>query len=61
MSNYEWNWDDAKRVWLEEEREDLAEKLLDVLDVETIAEKTKLSVKKVQEIKKRHEQNINEL
>jgi len=35
-----------------EERIEIAKNLLDVLDVETIAKKTKLTIKEVEELKK---------
>ena len=57
--NMEWNLDDAIRVRVEETAEDIAEKLLDVLDIETIAEKTNLSVERVRELKKEHEQRLH--
>lgn len=51
----EFNLEDAKEVWAEEAekrtRKELAIELLDILDVETIARKTKLSVKEIEELK----------
>ena len=59
IMNMEWNWDDAKRVWGEEGREkgkeEIAVNLLDILDIETIAEKTKLSINRVRELKELHD------
>jgi len=58
MLSMEFNLDDAKRVWRKDaimaEKERMAEKLLDILDIETIAEKTELSIEKVQELKNKH-------
>jgi hypothetical protein len=60
MLNMEWNLDDALRVrekdGREKERIDIAISLLEVLDIETIAKKTKLTIEKVLELKKQHEQ-----
>jgi len=54
----EWNFDDALRVREEETREDtqeeIAVKLLDVLDIETIAEKTAIPIERVRELKEKH-------
>ena len=55
MLNMEWNFDDALRVrendGRENAKEKIAEKLLDILDIETIAEKTELSIERVLELK----------
>jgi len=50
----EWNLDDAKVVWAEERAEDIAEKLLDILDIKTIAEKTGLTIEKVKKIAEKY-------
>ena len=49
----EWNWNDAKEVWKEEERENMAEEmLLDNEPINKIAKYTKLSKEKILELKK---------
>ena len=50
----EWNLDDALRVREEERAEDIAENLLDILDIETIAEKTGLTIEKVKKIAEKY-------
>ncbi|MCL2099723.1 MAG: hypothetical protein FWH24_04725 [Oscillospiraceae bacterium] len=62
MLNVEFNLADAQRVWKNDgimvEKERMAEKLLDILDIEIIAEKTELSVEKVLELKEQYEQRL---
>ena len=55
--NREWNLDEAREVWAEEAREDIAENLFDILDVETIAEKTELSLERVLKLKEQYIKN----
>ena len=50
----EWNLDDALRVREEERAEDIAENLLDILDIKTIAEKTGLTIEKVKKIAEKY-------
>jgi hypothetical protein len=57
----EWNLDDALEVRGEERAEEIAESLLDILDVKTIAEKTKLSIKRVLELKEMHDRRQKNL
>ena len=56
--NREWNLDEAREVWAEEAREDMQEKIaenfFDILDVETIAEKTELSLERVLKLKEQY-------
>ena len=62
MSIFEWKLEDALRVKGQEEAEKKAEKiaikLLDVLDVEKIAETTDLSVERVNELKKLRDKKL---
>jgi len=59
MLSMEFNLEDAVRVWKNDgeqnKAEEIAISLLDILDVKTIAEKTKLSIKKVNELKENNE------
>jgi len=59
MLSMEFNLEDAKRVWEKDgekkAKEEIAISLLDVLDVETIAKKTKLSIEKVLALKAKYE------
>ena len=59
--NREWNWDEALEVRAEEAKEDrseeIAQNLFDVLDVETIAEKTKLSLGRIIKLKEQYIKN----
>ena len=67
MLSMEFNLEDAQRVWhndgiiegmekgMEKGKEEVAVKLLDILDIETIAEKTELSITRVRELKKIHD------
>jgi hypothetical protein len=60
MLSMEFNLDDALRVrekdGREKAKEEIAINLLGVLDIKTIAEKTKLSIKRVNELKSEYEQ-----
>ena len=62
MLSMEWNLEDALRVKEKDGAlnmaEKIAEKLLDILDVETIAEKTELSVEKVRELKAEYDKRV---
>ena len=66
MLSLEFNLDDAKRVWKKDgiiegeqkKAEEIAESLLNILDIETIAEKTKLSVEEIRELKIKHENKV---
>ena len=60
MLSTEFNMDDALRVREKDGEQKKAEKiainLLDILDIETIAKKTELSIERVRELKNKYEQ-----